>query len=57
MKLTDSVGSGAENRFNDVVVVQTLLNQNIASLTPHLPIDVDGKCGPNTIELIAEFQC
>ncbi len=56
MKLTDSVGSSAENRFNDVVVVQTLLNQNIASLTPHAPIEIDGKCGPLTIDLIMEFQ-
>lgn len=56
MKLTDSVGSSAENRFNDVVVVQTLLNQNIASLAPHAPIEIDGKCGPLTIDLIIAFQ-
>lgn len=52
--ISASVGEGGENHRADVIVVQHLLNHHLAS--PHLPLHVDGNCGPLTIRAIKEFQ-
>lgn len=55
-KIYQSVGNNGKNTSTDVRVVQLLLNKNINLLKPHLPLKVDGDCGPVTIGLIVEFQ-
>ena len=55
-KIGASVGTGGVNRPDDVKIVQTLLNLNIGRLTPLPPVDVNGQCGPSTVEAITEFQ-
>lgn len=55
-KIYQSVGNNGKNNSADVRVVQLLLNKNISLLKPHLPLKVDGDCGPITIGLIVEFQ-
>lgn len=54
-----SVGVGAHNQTNDVVIVQELLNKvpaNEGGLTPSEKLIEDGKCGPLTIAAIRKFQ-
>jgi len=51
-----SVGRGGVNRPQDVMAVQTLLNQNIGLITPFRPLRVDGVAGSATISAIEEFQ-
>lgn len=48
--ISGSVGLGGSNLFNDVITVQTLLNNHKANL------DIDGISGPKTIEAIQKFQ-
>mgnify|MGYP000158759058 CR=1 FL=1 len=48
--ITDSVGKGGINNVEDVKLVQQLLQKK------DFPINVDGKAGPNTIEVIKNFQ-
>lgn len=55
-KIYQSVGNNGSNSITDVRTVQLLLNKNIGFLTPHLPLKVDGDCGPVTTGLIIEFQ-
>ena len=51
-----SVGRGGDNHSDDVKVIQTLLNQNIAKLSPLMPMTVSGTCDAQTILTIEEFQ-
>jgi hypothetical protein len=51
-----SVGRSGLNRAEDVKVVQALLNQHIAELSPLLPVGVSGTCDAQTILMIEEFQ-
>lgn len=55
-KLAASVGKGGVNRAEDVRMVQQLLNQNVARLTPLLPSAVSGICDASTIMRIEHFQ-
>jgi hypothetical protein len=55
-KIGASVGTGGDNRPDDVKAVQTLLNLNIARLAPLPPLDVDGECDAATVQAITEFQ-
>ncbi|HEV2748164.1 MAG TPA: peptidoglycan-binding domain-containing protein [Allosphingosinicella sp.] len=53
--LSGSVGKGGKNLAADVIMVQQLLNEHVASLG--LPtLVVDGDNGPNTIEAIRRYQ-
>lgn len=56
MRIVKSVGNRAPNNRNNVKIVQRLLNKHIRSLSPLLPLTVDGKCGPVTTGMIIEFQ-
>lgn len=49
-QISGSVGEGGENQFDDVKLVQTMLNNSGASL------EVDGDAGPLTIAAINAFQ-
>ena len=52
-----SVGLGGANLNNDVVTVQSMLNQvPTGSGGPLPPLDTDGKCGPLTVGAIRNFQ-
>lgn len=50
-RINGSVGPGAENRADDVRVVQDLLNR-----TAGTGLDVDGDCGPRTVGAITDYQ-
>jgi hypothetical protein len=53
-QITGSVGRGGQNRREDVMTVQRLIN---AKLPVGLaPLAVDGICGPKTIAAIQEYQ-
>src|SRR6478609_1214311 len=52
--LSESVGQGGSNRRDDVRVVQGLLNRQ--NLSPLAKLEMDGVCGPATIEAIRHFQ-
>jgi murein DD-endopeptidase MepM/ murein hydrolase activator NlpD len=54
--ISASVGNKAINRYKDVAIVQTLLNNNLHRLKTQQPLAVDGACGPKTIDLIIQFQ-
>lgn len=54
--ISQSVGKNGKNIYKDVCAIQTLLNNNIHKLVPFKYLEVDGKCGKQTIELIEEFQ-
>lgn len=54
--ITGSVGRGRDNHPDDVKVIQTLLNQDIAKLSPLMPTAVSGNCDAQTILMIEEFQ-
>jgi len=51
-----SVGKGGSNQRQDVITVQTLLNDNIRKLTPLPLLKVDGIIGPRTLGAIEMFQ-
>jgi peptidoglycan hydrolase-like protein with peptidoglycan-binding domain len=55
MSISDSVGDGGTNRVDDVLRVQSLLNQFRIN-NGRKPIEVDGKVGPETIGAIRDFQ-
>jgi peptidoglycan hydrolase-like protein with peptidoglycan-binding domain len=50
-RILGSVGSGGDNRPDDVRVVQDLLNRAAGA-----GLDVDGDCGPKTVGAITEYQ-
>jgi peptidoglycan hydrolase-like protein with peptidoglycan-binding domain len=54
ISIRGSVGRGGTNRFEDVCVVQELLNKQ--SIPPLSPLAVDGIVGPKTIAAIESFQ-
>jgi Putative peptidoglycan binding domain len=56
--ILSSVGRmGGKNRPDDVITVQQLLDQvRVAQGGPAVPLDVDGLCGPKTIDAIQKFQ-
>ena len=54
VQITGSVGVGGQNRRDDVVTVQSLINQKIPF--PLKLLDVDGVCGSLTKNAIAEYQ-
>ena len=54
--ISKSVGNRGINLRNDVITVQTLINNNIGKLVPLKPLSVDGKVGKMTIGAIEEFQ-
>lgn len=56
LKINASVGNKGRNLESDVRCVQSLINKKIHLLFPLMKLKVDGKCGPLTIGLIAEYQ-
>jgi len=53
--IAGSVGKGGQNLLNDVILVQKLLNQHVATLG--LPtLVVDGDAGDNTVKTIRAYQ-
>lgn len=55
--ISGSVGrGGALNKRQDVITIQTLINQNIHLLVPLRPLQINGVIGPITIAAIEEFQ-
>ncbi|MBM3761318.1 MAG: hypothetical protein FJW36_13855 [Acidobacteria bacterium] len=55
--LNGSVGKGARNQFEDVVVVQYLLNCVPAKKGgPEAELVLDGLCGPKTNAAISQYQ-
>lgn len=54
--IAKSVGRGGLNLFDDVKLVQSLINDNLAKLPGLRPLTVDGRVGPKTIAAIEEFQ-
>lgn len=56
--ISSSVGLGGANQAKVVVYIQKLLNNYIESRAIYVLrfLKVDGKCGPNTISCIKEFQ-
>ena len=54
--IKNSVGRGGKNAQADVRTIQHLINTNIGAIAPLSPIEVDGKCGKQTIEAIEEYQ-
>ncbi len=55
MNITGSVGNGGQNRASDTRAVQGLLNNYTARLGV-AKLDVDGLCGPLTIDAIWRYQ-
>jgi len=55
MPISDKVGEGEANLTDDVVRVQSLLNE-FRSRNGRALITVDGKVGPETIGAIRDFQ-
>jgi hypothetical protein len=55
MNITGSVGRGGRNGATDTRTVQTLLNPHLGMLGVR-PLDVDGLCGPLTIDAITRYQ-
>ena len=50
-EISAAVGRGGKNLEDDVQMVQTALNRRAGA-----GLDVNGRCGPDTIEAIMEFQ-
>jgi peptidoglycan hydrolase-like protein with peptidoglycan-binding domain len=55
MAISDKVGEGGANLIDDVVRVQSLLNE-FRSRNGRVLIAVDGQVGPQTIGAIRDFQ-
>lgn len=55
-KISNPVGKNALNRRDDVITVQTLINDNIEKLSGVRPLHVDGVAGPKTLAAIESFQ-
>jgi murein DD-endopeptidase MepM/ murein hydrolase activator NlpD len=55
-RLQASVGRGGINRFDDSLVVQTLINECLFLLRGVAPLSLDGRVGPRTVDAIDEFQ-
>ena len=51
-----TVGKNGVNRHDDVMTVQTLLNDNMSCLFPLKPLRIDGHVGTRTLEAIELFQ-
>ncbi len=56
MCITQSVGNGGINRFDDVKTIQILLNLNSYQTSPLVTLVENGKCGASTIAAIELFQ-
>ncbi|MEI9947374.1 MAG: caspase family protein [Chitinophagaceae bacterium] len=56
--ISESVGSGGNNRAGDVRTIQQLLNEirDSDGGSAAIPLSVDGDCGSNTIAAIRRFQ-
>ncbi len=54
--ISKSVGRGGVNQFQDVKVVQELINANLGKLPGLQALSVDGRIGPKTIAAIEAFQ-
>ena len=54
--ISGSVGKNGRNFFQDVKVVQRLINQNLHLLKPLVRVAEDGVMGQLTISAITEFQ-
>jgi hypothetical protein len=54
--LSGSVGRGGANQKQDVILVQTSLNEHLNVLPGRRKIDTDGLVGPATIAAIKAFQ-
>jgi hypothetical protein len=52
--ISSSVGQGGTNRYNDVLLVQRLINVKLP--IPLRPLSEDGACGQHTIFAITEVQ-
>ncbi len=52
--ITGSVGSGGANQSTDVMAIQRQLNGLMNP--PRVQLAVDGRCGPKTCGMIADFQ-
>ena len=55
-RLTQSVGKGGANAYQDVCVTQLLINCCAHVMGPVSLLKVDGKIGPMTVSLIEAFQ-
>ena len=53
-RIVHSVGRNGTNDRSDVLIIQQLINDNLP--VPLTPIDVNGKCGPETILAIEKIQ-
>jgi peptidoglycan hydrolase-like protein with peptidoglycan-binding domain len=56
MSIRSSVGNRGVNRFEDVMLVQQLLNCQRTPAYSYGPIAVDGLSGPQTIGAITTYQ-
>lgn len=56
MTIQRSVGAGGANQFNDVQLVQQLLNSQQGTNYARAAIAVDGQVGPLTIDAIRHYQ-
>ena len=56
IRLSHSVGENQSNLYNDVIVVQKLLNNHRQSLFPRPELQVNGRISPAMIEDIRVFQ-
>lgn len=55
-RINSSVGKDGVNAYRDVAIVQTLLNNNLHGVDGGRQLVVDGRCGPQTINAITDFQ-
>lgn len=55
-EITASVGRDSANKYDDVKIIQKLINRNISSIIPLNELFEDGDVGPVTIGAIEEFQ-
>lgn len=56
MCIAHAVGSQCPNNAPDVKLVQALLNENITSLAPSVPLKIDGQMSDDMISMIRSFQ-
>lgn len=55
ISIRGSVGVKGNNQPADVIAIQRQLNGLMNA--PRVPLTVDGRCGPKTCTMIADFQC